>query len=122
MNGISGGALAVGFVGVAAVLILVVVAAVFAVGAMLASTERLVASAEPRLAALACPRCGVAIGSDGAAAACAAHEEAVRKLRETAGAAILRLRIDPYWRFACPACGAALKFDPGEGVSPLTEV
>jgi hypothetical protein len=25
------------------------------------------------------------------------------------------LRIDPYWRFACPACGASLKFGPDDG-------
>jgi hypothetical protein len=104
----------------AAVLAIVVGAIVLVVGVALASGARLMRTAQPRLAALACPRCGVTVGSDGAATAKAAHDEAVRKLSERAGFAMLRLRIDPHWRFACPACGVALKFDPSESRSPLT--
>ena len=89
---------------------------------LLVRTERLVKSAAPRLAALPCPRCGVAIGAAGAAAAAAVRDEELRKLREYARENGLRLRIDPHWRFPCPACGAALKFDPGAGGSPLTGV
>jgi predicted RNA-binding Zn-ribbon protein involved in translation (DUF1610 family) len=99
-----------------------VLAAIIAVTVLLVRTERLVKSAAPRLIALPCPRCGVAIGAAGATAAAAARDEQVRKLREHARENRLLLRIDPHWRFLCPACGAALKFDPGAARDPLTEV
>jgi len=38
-----------------------------------------------------------------------------------AGNSPLRLRIDPSWRFLCPACGATLKFDPGASRDALTK-
>jgi hypothetical protein len=99
-----------------------VLAAIAAVTVLLVRTERLVKSAAPRLAALPCHRCGVAIGAAGAAAAGAARDEELRGLREHARTHGLRLRIDPHWRFPCPACGAALKFDPGATRAPLTKV
>jgi predicted RNA-binding Zn-ribbon protein involved in translation (DUF1610 family) len=98
------------------------VAAIVAVGVLLVRTERLVKSAAPRLATLPCPSCGVAIGRAAAEAAEAARAEQVRKLRERAREKGAILRVDPHWRFPCPACGAALKFDPGAGREALTKV
>jgi hypothetical protein len=115
VNGVSGFAVLMIFAAMVGVPVVATIGVVFA---LLGRTERLMRSAQPRLAALPCPRCGVAIGADGAAA----HGEMVRKQRELAGAATFRLRIDPYWRLACPACGAALKFDPGSARSRLTDV
>jgi hypothetical protein len=98
-----------------------VVAAIVAVAVLLVRTERLVESAASRLAALACPCCGVAIGTEGATAAATARAGELRRLHEHARANGLRLRVDPHWRFLCRACGAALKFDPGAGRAPLTQ-
>jgi hypothetical protein len=97
-----------------------VVAAIVAVIVLLVRTERRVGNAATRLAALACPCCGVAIGPDGATAAAAARAGELRQLHAHAHG--LRLRIDPHWRFLCRACGAALKFDPGARRDPLTRV
>ena len=99
-----------------------VLAAIVAVTVLLVRTERLVERATPRLAALACPRCGVAIGAEGAAAVAAARAVELRKLHAHARENGLRLRIDPHWRFLCRACGAALKFDPGASRGALTRV
>lgn len=98
-----------------------VVAAIVAWAVLLVQTERQVKSAAPRLGAMPCPRCGVAIGAGPAAAIGAAREEQMRKLFEDARARGVMLRVDPYWRFPCPACGAALKFDPGEARAALSE-
>lgn len=87
---------------------------------MLWRVERLVKSAPERLASLACPRCEAVVGVDAAAKVRARREEDMRRLRERAGNAMLRLRIDPFWRFPCPACGVELKFDPGTKRDPLT--
>jgi hypothetical protein len=119
MNGVSGFAV---LMILAAMVGVPVVATIGVVFALLGRTEQLMRSARPRLAALPCPRCDVAIGADGAAAAAAAHGEMVRKLRELEGAAPIRLRIDPYWQLACPACGTALRFDPGSARACLTDV
>ncbi len=119
MNGVSGFAVLMIFAAMVGVPVVATIGVVFA---LLGRTERLMRSAQPRLAALPCLRCGVAIGADGAAATAAAHGEMVRKLRELAGVASLRLRIDPCWRLACPACGAELKFDPGSARARLTDV
>ena len=99
-----------------------VLAAIAAVTVLLVRTERLVKSAPPRLAALPGPRCGVAIGAAGAATVAAARDEELRRLRAHAREHRLLLRIDPHWRFPCPTCGAALKFDPGAAREPLTGV
>ncbi len=99
-----------------------VAAAIGAVVVLLVRTERLVKSVVPRLAALPCPRCGVAVGGAAAAAIGAARAAEMRKLFEEARARGIRLRVDPCWRFPCPACGAALKLDPGAGRAPLTAV
>jgi len=101
-----------------------VVAAVFAVlvaalMALLYRTERLVRTAGARLAIIPCPRCGAVMGPDAAAAEVATREALLRTLRESVEGRILRLRI-PDWRFLCPACGAALTFDPGTSRNPLT--
>jgi hypothetical protein len=86
---------------------------------LLAHTERLVETAEQRLAELPCPRCGVAIGAKAAADAKIARDESIRKMREMAGNVMLRLRIPPHWSVTCSACGAALRFDPGTTRTPL---
>ena len=86
---------------VAGVVGVLVTAAIVAVVVLLVRTERLVKSAVPRLAALPCPACGVAIGPATAAAVEAARkaegqrlwEEAKQKRRETspAGRSLLAL-------------------------------
>jgi predicted RNA-binding Zn-ribbon protein involved in translation (DUF1610 family) len=116
MNGVSGLDVLLVFAGFAGVL---VVGSVVGLILLLAHTERLVATAEQRLAGLPCPQCGVAIGAKAAADAKVARDESVRKMREMAGNAMLRLRIPPHWSMTCPACGAALKFDPGVARTPL---
>jgi hypothetical protein len=86
---------------------------------LLVHTERLVETAEQRLAELPCPQCGVAIGAKAATDAKIARDESVRRMRERAGNGMLQFRIPPEWSIACPACGAALKFDPGVARTPL---
>jgi hypothetical protein len=100
------------------VIVGLVVAAVLALSMVLHRTEKLVSTAGRRLAAIACPRCGNAIG----AAATLAEEARQVALRNfVAGArGTLRYRIDPYWRLVCPSCDAALKFDPGVARNALT--
>jgi|HubBroStandDraft_5_1064220.scaffolds.fasta_scaffold265788_1 predicted RNA-binding Zn-ribbon protein involved in translation (DUF1610 family) len=92
---------------------LLVLLAVLLVMVLLLRTERLIGTAVVRLAVVPCPRCGAVIGAEAATAAAAAKEAEVRKLHEDARNKMLRLRVDPHWRFPCPACGAALRFDPG---------
>jgi hypothetical protein len=87
---------------------------------LLARTERLLASAPERLASLACPRCGAVVGPETAAEVHARRKEQLRHLREHARGNLLRLRIDPFWRFPCPACGVELKFAPSTERDPLT--
>ena len=106
--------------GAAAAVAALVLAAIAAVTVLLVRTERLVKSAATRLADLPCPRCGVVIGAAGAAAAGAARDEELRRLRAHARANGLILRIDPLWRFPCPACRTAVKFDPGASKAGLT--
>jgi hypothetical protein len=98
-----------------------VAAAIVAWAVLLIHTERQVKNTVPRLGAMPCPRCGVAIGAGPAAAIGAARAEEMRKLFEDAHARGVMLRVAPDWRFPCPACGAALKFDPGEARAALTE-
>jgi hypothetical protein len=93
-----------------------------AVVALLMQTERRVRTAVPRLAALACPRCGVAIGAKAAAVIAAARTAAVREIVGDAQARSVRRRIDPRWRLPCPACGAKLQFDPAAARDSLTAV
>jgi predicted RNA-binding Zn-ribbon protein involved in translation (DUF1610 family) len=85
----------------------------------LAPVERLRQSAPERLASLACPRCGAVVGVEAAAEARARREEHLQRLREEARNSLVRLRIDPFWRFPCPACGAELRFDPTTERDPL---
>ena len=64
------------------------------------------------LAALRCPACGAPFDE---AKAAAAHELAMaekQRQHEQARADGVLLRISPQWSFPCPACGAALVFDP----------
>lgn len=96
------------------------VAGVVAMIGLAAQTDRRVRTAVPRLAALPCPHCGVAIGAKAAAAIAAARNAAVRRIVHDAQARSVRRRIDPSWRLACPACGTKLEFDPAAGRDPLT--
>jgi predicted RNA-binding Zn-ribbon protein involved in translation (DUF1610 family) len=99
-----------------------VAAGIAAVIVLLVRTQRWIDSAESRLAALPCPGCGAPVGAEAAAAIGAAREAEMRKLFEEARAKGIRLRVDPHWRFPCPACGSALKFDPATTRAPLTAV
>jgi predicted RNA-binding Zn-ribbon protein involved in translation (DUF1610 family) len=107
----------------AAVVGVLVNAAIAAVVVVLVRTERLVKSAASRLAALPCPACGVAIGHPTAAAVAAARKAEGQRIWNEAQRKGRRIpRIDPRWRFPCPSCGAALRFDPGAARDPLTGV
>jgi hypothetical protein len=64
------------------------------------------------LAAAACPKCGAALGQAGAKAAHAVAMERLRQVHADAKERGVILRVDPRWRFACPACAAELRFDP----------
>jgi predicted RNA-binding Zn-ribbon protein involved in translation (DUF1610 family) len=109
---------------VGGVIAALVAAGVGAVIVMLMRTERLVEIAVPRLASIPCPACGVEIGLATASAVEAERRaEAQRHWEEAKEKGfVLRRRVDPYWRFPCPACGVALKFDPGEPRDALTKV
>jgi predicted RNA-binding Zn-ribbon protein involved in translation (DUF1610 family) len=96
------------------------VAGVGAMIGLVAQTDRRVRTAVPRLAALPCPHCGVAIGAKAAALIAAARKAAVRKIVYDAQAKSTRRRIDPRWRLACPACGTKLEFDPAASRDSLT--
>ncbi|HZL20491.1 MAG TPA: hypothetical protein VFG23_22360 [Polyangia bacterium] len=87
---------------------------------LVVQTDRRVRTAVPRLAALPCPHCGVAIGAKAASSIAAARKAAVRKIVDAAQARSERRRIDPGWRLACPACGTKLEFDPAASREPLT--
>ena len=77
-----------------------------------ARAARLHRTATERLAAMECPRCGGVIGIDAAGVARSEWLVRVRGAQEQARQKVLRLRIDPCWRFPCPACEAPLVFDP----------
>jgi hypothetical protein len=75
---------------------------------------RLYRTALERLAGMACPSCGAPVGAATASAARTDQQERARRAHEHAGENnwMLRRRVDTSWRFDCPACGAALAFDP----------
>jgi hypothetical protein len=88
-----------------------------AVAVVLFQTERLVRTAPERLALMLCPRCAAAIGAETAALAQTDWQERSKRAHEHARVHLLRLRIDPLWRFRCPVCNAALAFDPGAALA-----
>ena len=77
-----------------------------------ARAARLHRTATQRLAAMGCPRCGGAIGVDAAGVARADWLVRVHRAHAQARENERILRIDPCWRFPCPACEAPLVFDP----------
>jgi len=92
-----------------------------AVAIILVQGQRLNRTAVERLAQMACPRCDALIAPETAASARADWQERTRRAHEYAGIRMLRLRIDPLWRFRCAACGTTLAFDPSGSHPPVDQ-
>jgi len=87
--------------------------------AVLVHAQRTMRRAVPRLAALACPKCGVVVGGEAAARIAERRAEEIGRFHAEARERGVILRIDSRWRFDCPACGVALTFDRGVRNAPL---
>ena len=72
------------------------------------------------LAALPCPRCGVAFGAEAADAAWKEGERQMAEAMKDAKERGIRLRVVMRWPVSCPQCGGTFIFRPDTGVLSST--